>query len=284
MNLTSIAYRSHTLPALAKSSVGIGVPFYPRGHEHASVCMRVFLCPYHACYGGAFGEHSCSPSLGAVTPTRAPCHPNEIGVSCVAVNLSSKEALMPINTPQIRLINGKPVTTSRDVAECFSKNHRDVTRKIESLDCSEKFRTVNFCAVQFEHNGNQYTEYQITRDGFTFLAMGFTGKRAAQFKEAYINAFNELERQASAPALPAPITDIEKYQLINAMIPSMGFNSSPVVVPYAEMMKLIRVVRGYQAIAEQFNRWPVETNASIERIKAATGFHFGDEGVSHVKC
>ena len=36
--------------------------------------------------------------------------------------------------------------------------------------------------------------YQITRDGFAFLAMGFTGKRAAQFKEAYINAFNQMEQ------------------------------------------------------------------------------------------
>lgn len=43
--------------------------------------------------------------------------------------------------------------------------------------------------------------YQITRDGFAFLAMGFTGKRAAQFKEAYINAFNQMEKQLSNPSV-----------------------------------------------------------------------------------
>ncbi|HHL2105229.1 TPA: Rha family transcriptional regulator [Escherichia coli] len=47
--------------------------------------------------------------------------------------------------------------------------------------------------------------YQITRDGFAFLAMGFTGKRAAQFKEAYINAFNQMEKQLSKPAVPSDV-------------------------------------------------------------------------------
>ncbi|EOT9412018.1 Rha family transcriptional regulator, partial [Escherichia coli] len=44
-----------------------------------------------------------------------------------------------------------------------------------------------------------------TRDGFAFLAMGFTGKRAAQFKEAYINAFNQMEKQLSKPSVPSDV-------------------------------------------------------------------------------
>jgi len=59
--------------------------------------------------------------------------------------------------------------------------------------------TANFCAVQYTHRGNEYTEYQITKDGFVFLAMGFTGKKAAQFKEAYITAFNDMEAQLRTP-------------------------------------------------------------------------------------
>lgn len=97
--------------------------------------------------------------------------------------------------PPIRLINGRPVTTSREIAEYFHKRHDHVTAKIESLECSEQFLTTNFSGVKFEHRGNEYTEYQITRDGFAFLAMGFTGKKAARFKEDYITAFNKMEEQ-----------------------------------------------------------------------------------------
>ena len=96
-------------------------------------------------------------------------------------------------TPQIRLIDGKPVTTSRQLAEFFHKRHDHVIDKIKALECSDQFLTSNFSGVKYNHRGNEYTEYQITRDGFAFLAMGFTGKKAAVFKEAYINAFNQME-------------------------------------------------------------------------------------------
>lgn len=185
---------------------------------------------------------------------------------------------MPINTPQIRLINGKPITTSRDVAECFSKNHRDVTRKIESLDCSEKFRTANFCAVQFEHNGNQYTEYQITRDGFTFLAMGFTGKRAAQFKEAYIEAFNELERKVHpTQQVSNDIADAEKYRLLNNMIRSMGFINEPVVVPVINVVHLVQTVRYHQQQIAAMQAPPMWMEDNISQLKQMTGLTLLDD-------
>ena len=100
---------------------------------------------------------------------------------------------MTNNTPQVRLIDGKPITTSKQLAEYFHKQHQHVTQKIEKLECSAEFLTSNFSLVKYNHRGNEYTEYQITRDGFAFLAMGFTGKKAAVFKEAYINAFNQME-------------------------------------------------------------------------------------------
>lgn len=100
---------------------------------------------------------------------------------------------MTNNAPQIRLIDGKPITTSRQLAEYFHKQHNNILQKIHLLECSEQFLTANFSAVKFNHRGNEYTEYQITRDGFAFLAMGFTGKKAAKFKEDYIEAFNKME-------------------------------------------------------------------------------------------
>lgn len=96
--------------------------------------------------------------------------------------------------------NGKAVTTSLQVAEVFNKLHRHVLRDIRNLECSSNFQESNF-GLSFYHskllNGGYKKQpmYYITKDGFVFLAMGFTGKVAAQFKEAYINAFNEMENK-----------------------------------------------------------------------------------------
>ncbi|ELP3923322.1 Rha family transcriptional regulator [Escherichia coli] len=102
--------------------------------------------------------------------------------------------------PKILIMNDMALTSSRDVADYFGKTHKDVLRKIESLGCSTEFAKRNF-TLCFENNelqnGKPQPLYQITRDGFAFLAMGFTGKRAAQFKEAYINAFRKMECQIS---------------------------------------------------------------------------------------
>jgi Rha family phage regulatory protein len=92
----------------------------------------------------------------------------------------------------------KALTTSLKVAEAFEKRHADVLRAIKDLECSDSFRERNF-ALMFitrELPNNAKTEdpyYTITRQGFTMLAMGFTGKRAAKFKEAYIEAFDAME-------------------------------------------------------------------------------------------
>ena len=85
-------------------------------------------------------------------------------------------------------------TTSLIVAEKFGKNHRDVLRAIRNLECSKDFTERNFAPVKYKDStGRSLPMYQITRDGFSFLAMGFTGKEAALWKERFINAFNAME-------------------------------------------------------------------------------------------
>lgn len=88
---------------------------------------------------------------------------------------------------------GIPVVSSRYVAESFSKEHDNVLRDIRNLECSDKFSSLNFEESNYKVRGKKYPEFLMTKDGFTFLAMGFTGKKAAQFKEDYINAFNQME-------------------------------------------------------------------------------------------
>lgn len=101
------------------------------------------------------------------------------------------------NEQLVTVSNNQVVTTSLMVAEYFGKEHKSVLRQINFLECSDLFREHNFVlSCYFRKNGNitkSYPMYYLTRDGFTFLAMGFTGKVAAKFKEAYIEAFNRME-------------------------------------------------------------------------------------------
>lgn len=91
---------------------------------------------------------------------------------------------------------GKVVVSSRDVAEKFGKEHGKVLRSVRDLDCSTSFNEANFGFVEYvDSKGEKRPEVLMTRDGFTFLAMGFTGAKAAQFKEAYISEFNRMEAE-----------------------------------------------------------------------------------------
>jgi len=86
------------------------------------------------------------------------------------------------------------ITDSITVSEIFKRNHKDVIESIKNLDCSEVFSQRNFSPSNYiDKQGKQRPCYEMTRDGFTFLAMGFQGKKAAEFKEAYIKAFNDME-------------------------------------------------------------------------------------------
>lgn len=121
---------------------------------------------------------------------------NEIRVD--ANNSSILSTLTHETGNLVSVLNNQVVTSSLRVAEYFGKDHSKVLRAINLLDCSDKFRKDNFGLSYYsKRNGNvrkEYPMYYMTRDGFTFLAMGFTGKVAARFKEAYIEAFNEMER------------------------------------------------------------------------------------------
>jgi len=89
---------------------------------------------------------------------------------------------------------GKDVTTSLIVAKVFGKDHRHVLRDINELTCSEGFRKTNFGLSYYKSSqGKQIPMYEITKDGFSFLAMGYTGIVASGFKELFIAAFNQNE-------------------------------------------------------------------------------------------
>ena len=106
--------------------------------------------------------------------------------------------------PPVTLHDGKPVTTSRAVAEIFGKEHRNVLRDIDALLAAEPACLLNFEQTPYVEpsTGRTYRMFEITRDGFTLLAMGFTGPQALKWKLAYIEAFNRLEAESRASADP----------------------------------------------------------------------------------
>ncbi|GIP08813.1 hypothetical protein J1TS5_09830 [Paenibacillus macerans] len=92
--------------------------------------------------------------------------------------------------------NGVIMTDSRSIADKFGKRHADVLRSIKNLECSPEFILRNFAPSEYiDRSGRKLPTYKVTRDGFTFLVTGFTGKEAARFKEDYIAAFNRMEQQ-----------------------------------------------------------------------------------------
>lgn len=96
--------------------------------------------------------------------------------------------------------NKQAVTTSLRVAEVFGKDHKHVLETISNL-AAEKSAAKFFAEATYDNRGKQYPMYYMNRDGFTLLAMGFTGKKALQFKIKYIQAFNSME--ATLKRLPA---------------------------------------------------------------------------------
>ena len=94
----------------------------------------------------------------------------------------------------IQSSNGNDVTTSLIVAQVFGKEHKNVLRDIESLSCSEDFNRLNFERITYKDARNrEQTAYEMTKDGFSFLVMGYTGSKAGEFKERFINEFNRRE-------------------------------------------------------------------------------------------
>ncbi|GFH43035.1 oxidoreductase [Lactococcus hodotermopsidis] len=94
--------------------------------------------------------------------------------------------------------NDKIVTNSKQVAESFGKQHKDVLENIDNL-MAENSAVKMFKETSYESRGRKFRMYLMNRDRFSLLAMGFTGKHALEFKLKYIEAFNQLEQFYNSP-------------------------------------------------------------------------------------
>lgn len=105
--------------------------------------------------------------------------------------------------------NNQAITDSRTVAEHFKKSHRHVLEAIREVikqagGMPKIGQTPMFVESTYinEQNGQGYPVFLMNRDGFSLLAMGFTGKKALQFKLKFIDAFNRMEQMLKARPLP----------------------------------------------------------------------------------
>lgn len=96
------------------------------------------------------------------------------------------------------------IVTTLEISNRFGRQHKNVLQAIENIECSQEFKRLNFQPVKYtDGKGEKRAAYELTRDGFTFLCMGFTGSQAAIWKERYIEAFNQMEAalRGDLPAL-----------------------------------------------------------------------------------
>lgn len=110
------------------------------------------------------------------------------------------QAMIPMNNYGIMADkNNTARVDSRFIAQFFEKNHKEVLRDIKKIlmpesGLSEEFTERNFALGSYRDKQNQKRPcYLLTRDGFTILAMGYTGPKAMKFKELYIKQFNKME-------------------------------------------------------------------------------------------
>ena len=140
-----------------------------------------------------FNQRTFAPVVSEPTP-----EPEQVQAEAVeqdALDLGSNEVLVWDK-------DGQAVTSSRNVAAVFGKEHKNVLKDIERVigqlpkEQSSDLSSGLFIGSVYKNdlNGRAYPEYLITRDGLTLLVMGYTGPKAMAFKLAYIRRFNEMER------------------------------------------------------------------------------------------
>lgn len=185
------------------------------------------------------------------------------------------------NTPMVRHSGHRLITTSLAISQLFEKKHKDVLRAVENLGCSPAFAERNFAPGSYsDGNQQQRPMYEITRDGFCVLAMGFTGERAMKWKEAYINAFNQMEKQLIESHAHLPELVSTQAQLIDQMKANMEearrYNSR-------EVMQLHKQVKDLTERNSRYTVWYERAEAALEPMRedeARDIRRFRQEGMS----
>ena len=192
--------------------------------------------------------------------------------------------------------NGEPVTTSLKLAEVFGKKHNVILRAVRALEIPEEFAERNFAPGAYsDANNQQRPMYFITRDGFTLLAMGFTGARAMAYKLAYIERFNAMEKTLKGAiqySVMAAITDMANA--INALKNQVTILANRPAVIRPPMLSNAEALRaglkkgqqgqGQPGQAEALKRWNKITVETCRRIIRALDARYNVTGMKKAKA
>mgnify|MGYP000954665628 CR=1 FL=1 len=173
----------------------------------------------------------------------------------------------------VQIIDRQVVVSSRQVAEKFGKEHKHVLDSVREILKAENSAVRFFQENMYKVEGNNksYPEYLMNRDGFTLLAMGFTGKDALQWKLKYIAAFNKMEellkeqevipkdlpaalRMAAEIAEKAQALQIEntqQKQIINEMQPKASYYD--LILQNNTLMSVTQIAKDYGMSAKKMN-------------------------------
>lgn len=129
-------------------------------------------------------------------------------------------APIDFSAPALVISNGRPTTTSLQVAEYFGKLHRHVMRDIRAIiDQLPALNESNFGLIEYTDSKNRKNPaYRMDRKGFCLLAMGFTGAKALAFKNAYIDAFDAMEEKLRNPEVTAPVLDYAMREEVRSQV------------------------------------------------------------------
>jgi phage regulatory protein, rha family len=167
--------------------------------------------------------------------------------------------------------NGQPVASSRDVAEHFEKRHDHVMRDIDALGKD----VPNFGEMFFETElpdryGRPQRVFLMNRDGFTLLAMGFTGKTALEWKLKYIEAFNTMEQELRQKAA-RPLSTAQMFQL-QAQINVEQEQRLAALEKRAESVTEAFETLALPAVSK--DQWQEETNRAVRQMCEKYGLNY----------
>ena len=176
--------------------------------------------------------------------------------------------------------NNDVLVDSRYIAKIFDMHHKHILQAIDNLlkkqGLSDEFSRTNFRPSNYNTRGKTYRCYNLTRDGFVMLVMGFTSKKATRFKEWYINKFNEMEQQLTillqarveCPDLTDALKDLNsdnkfiysnEFNMINKMVLGLstkdfrelhGVKKGESIRPYLtkQQIELIQKLQKYDSV------------------------------------
>ncbi|WP_354630895.1 Rha family transcriptional regulator [Levilactobacillus brevis] len=178
------------------------------------------------------------------------------------------------------------VTSSLQVAETFGKNHRDVLRAIDDLKDVRNFAQMFSETNLPDSYGRNRRGYYMNRDGFTLLAMGFTGSKALQFKLQYIDAFNEMEQQVKFQ-VPSTLPEAlrlaaDQAEKISVLKPKADYTDKMLANPGLETTSVIAKNYGYST--REFNKLLHGLGIQYKQGKTWLLYaKYQDQGYTHVE-